>query len=49
MTPATARQRYTHLDALRAVAALAVMIEHLFGDLLRQAPAATGPVSTLAQ
>ncbi|HEV7323819.1 MAG TPA: acyltransferase [Bosea sp. (in: a-proteobacteria)] len=43
------RQRYAHLDALRAIAALAVMVEHLFGDLLRQAPAATGPVSTLAQ
>lgn len=43
------RQRYAHLDALRAVAALSVMVEHLFGDLLRQAPAATGPMSTLAQ
>lgn len=43
------RQRYAHLNALRAIAALAVMVEHLFGDLLRQAPAATGPVSTLAQ
>lgn len=43
------RQRYAHLDALRAVAALSVMVEHLFGDLLRQAPAATGPMSTLAR
>jgi len=43
------RQRYAHLDGLRAIAALAVMVEHLFGDLLRQAPAATGPMSTLAR
>jgi len=49
MNPAMPRQRYAHLDALRAVAALAVMVEHLFGDLLRQAPAATGPMSTLAR
>ncbi|MCP4563039.1 MAG: acyltransferase [Bosea sp.] len=49
MNPAMRRQRYAHLDALRAVAALAVMVEHLFGDLLRQAPAATGPMSTLAR
>lgn len=43
------RQRYAHLDGLRAVAALAVMVEHLFGDLLRQAPFATGPMSALAR
>uniref|UniRef100_A0A9E7ZW27 Acyltransferase n=1 Tax=Bosea sp. NBC_00436 TaxID=2969620 RepID=A0A9E7ZW27_9HYPH len=43
------RQRYAHLDGLRAVAALGVMIEHLFGDLLRQAPPATGPMSTFAR
>ena len=49
MSPALPRQRYAHLDALRAIAALAVMVEHLFGDLLRQAPAATGPMSTLAR
>jgi peptidoglycan/LPS O-acetylase OafA/YrhL len=49
MSSVTTRQRYAHLDALRAVAALAVMVEHMFGDLLRQAPAATGPMSTLAQ
>lgn len=49
MNPAMPRQRYAHLDALRAVAALAVMVEHLFGDLLRQAPVATGPMSTLAR
>lgn len=43
------RQRYAHLDGLRAVAALAVMVEHLLGDLLRQAPDATGPMSTAAR
>lgn len=43
------RQRYAHLDALRAIAALAVMVEHMFGDLLRQAPSATGPMSMLAR
>lgn len=43
------RQRYAHLDALRAVAALAVMVEHMFGDLLRQVPSAAGPISALAQ
>ncbi|WP_293800286.1 acyltransferase [uncultured Bosea sp.] len=43
------RQRYAHLDGLRAIAALSVMIEHLFGDLLRQAPPATGPMSTFAR
>lgn len=43
------RQRHAHLDGLRAIAALGVMVEHLFGDLLRQAPSATGPMSTLAR
>lgn len=43
------RQRYAQLDALRAIAALAVMVEHMFGDLLRQVPSATGPVSALAR
>ncbi|RXT46364.1 hypothetical protein B6S44_26495 [Bosea sp. Tri-44] len=49
MSPSTPRQRYANLDALRAIAALAVMVEHMFGDLLRQVPSATGPMSTLAQ
>lgn len=49
MSPASPRQRYAHLDALRAIAAFAVMVEHMVGDLLRQAPAATGPMSTLAR
>ncbi|WP_306223468.1 acyltransferase family protein [Bosea beijingensis] len=43
------RQRYAHLDGLRAIAALAVMVEHLFGDLLRQAPSATGPMGAVAR
>eukprot|EP01042_Synura_sphagnicola_P031029 gene31029-39949_t len=49
MNSAPARRRYANLDALRAVAALAVMVEHMLGDLLRQAPAATGPMSALAR
>lgn len=43
------RKRYANLDALRALAALAVMVEHMFGDLLRQAPAGAGPISNLVQ
>lgn len=43
------RQRYAHLDGLRAIAALAVMLEHLFGDLLRQVPSATGSMSGMAR
>lgn len=42
-------QRYAHLDGLRAIAALGVMVEHLFGDLIRQAPAAAGPMSVVAR
>lgn len=49
MSADVTRQRYANLDALRAIAALAVMVEHMFGDLLRQAPVATGPMSALAQ
>ena len=49
MNAAMPRQRYAHLDGLRAVAALAVVVEHMFGDLLRQAPAATGPMNALAR
>ena len=43
------RQRHAHLDGLRAVAALCVMVEHLFGDLLRQVPSATGSMSIVAR
>ncbi|WP_038366610.1 acyltransferase [Bosea sp. UNC402CLCol] len=42
-------QRYAHLDGLRAIAALGVMVEHLFGDLIRQAPSATGPMGIVAR
>lgn len=48
MSPGVPRQRYAHLDALRAIAALAVMVEHMFGDLLRQASAATGAIRMFA-
>lgn len=40
-------QRYAHIDGLRAIAALGVMIEHLFGDLLRQTATAAGPMSAV--
>jgi peptidoglycan/LPS O-acetylase OafA/YrhL len=43
MTP----QRYANIDGLRAIAALGVMIEHLFGDLLRQTPPAAGPMNAV--
>ncbi len=49
MSAAMRRQRHANLDALRAIAALAVMVEHMFGDLIRQVPSATGPMSTLAR
>ncbi|MHC2467164.1 acyltransferase family protein [Bradyrhizobium embrapense] len=41
MTP----QRYANIDGLRAIAALGVMVEHMFGDLLRQTPPAAGPMN----
>jgi peptidoglycan/LPS O-acetylase OafA/YrhL len=44
MTP----QRYANIDGLRAIAALGVMIEHLFGDLLRLNPPAAGPMHAVA-
>jgi peptidoglycan/LPS O-acetylase OafA/YrhL len=44
MTP----QRYANIDGLRAIAALGVMIEHIFGDLLRQTPRAAGPMNAVA-
>jgi peptidoglycan/LPS O-acetylase OafA/YrhL len=33
---------------LRAIAALGVMVEHMFGDLLRQTPPAAGPMNAVA-
>ncbi|MDH2380852.1 acyltransferase [Bradyrhizobium sp. CER78] len=38
-------QRYANIDGLRAIAALGVMVEHMFGDLLRQTPPAAGPMN----
>jgi len=43
MTP----RRYANIDGLRAIAALGVMVEHLFGDLLRQTPPAAGPMNAV--
>jgi peptidoglycan/LPS O-acetylase OafA/YrhL len=41
-------QRYANIDGLRAIAALGVMVEHLFGDMLRQTPPAAGPINAVA-
>jgi len=41
-------QRYANVDGLRAIAALGVMIEHLFGDLIRQTPPTVGPMNAVA-
>jgi len=43
MTP----QRYANIDGLRAIAALGVMVEHMFGDLLRQTPPGAGPMNAV--
>ena len=48
MTIGTTHQRYANVDGLRAIAALGVMIEHLFGDLLRQTRPAAGPINAVA-
>jgi peptidoglycan/LPS O-acetylase OafA/YrhL len=41
-------QRYANIDGLRAIAALGVMIEHLFGDLIRQTSPGAGPMRMVA-
>lgn len=38
------RDRYANIDGLRAIAALCVMVEHMFGDLLRQTAPGAGPM-----
>lgn len=38
------RERFANIDGLRAVAALCVMVEHMFGDLLRQTAPEAGPM-----
>jgi peptidoglycan/LPS O-acetylase OafA/YrhL len=48
MSISMTRQRYANIDGLRAIAALGVMVEHLFGDLLRQTPPAAGPMNAVA-
>jgi peptidoglycan/LPS O-acetylase OafA/YrhL len=40
-------RRYANIDGLRAIAAVGVMIEHLFGDLLRQTAPAAGPMNAV--
>jgi len=49
MTTAMTAQRYANIDGLRAIAALGVMVEHMFGDLLRQTPPAAGSVNRVAE
>src|ERR1700761_9190898 len=48
MSISLTRHRYANIDGLRAIAALGVMVEHFFGDLLRQTPAASGPMNAVA-
>ena len=38
------RERFANIDGLRAVAALCVLVEHMFGDLLRQTAPGAGPM-----
>ncbi len=45
MRPDMTPRRYGNIDGLRAIAALGVMVEHMFGDLLRQTPPAAGPMN----
>ncbi|WP_244491010.1 acyltransferase family protein [Paramesorhizobium deserti] len=39
-----ASQRYDNIDALRAIAATAVLIQHFFGDVIREASNPLGPL-----
>lgn len=41
------RERFANIDGLRAVAALCVMVEHMFGDLLRQTAPGAGPMRAM--
>lgn len=41
-------QRYENIDALRAIAALAVVLQHFFGDVIREAVDRDGPVYQMA-
>jgi peptidoglycan/LPS O-acetylase OafA/YrhL len=41
-------RRYANIDGLRAIAALSVMVEHFFGDLLRQTVPDAGPMNAVA-
>lgn len=40
-----AYQRYKNIDALRAIAAMLVLVQHFFGDIVRQAQGAQGPLT----
>lgn len=42
------RQRYENIDALRAIAALAVVVQHFFGDILREGTNQDGVAYQLA-
>lgn len=43
-----AQQRFINIDGLRAIAALSVFAEHMFGDLLRQTPPGAGPMNAVS-
>lgn len=42
------KQRYENIDALRAIAALAVVVQHFFGDILREGTVHDGAAYRLA-
>lgn len=44
-----ASQRYENIDALRAIAALAVLVQHFFGDVVRDAANASAPLVSVFQ
>jgi peptidoglycan/LPS O-acetylase OafA/YrhL len=44
-----APQRYENIDALRAIAAMLVVVQHFFGDVVREAQNLQGPLVQLVQ
>lgn len=38
-------RRYANIDALRAIAAVLVVVQHFFGDIVREAPNPQGPLA----
>lgn len=44
-----AHRRYENIDALRAIAATLVVVQHFFGDIVREARDPQGPFAQLAE